>query len=200
MPIDPSSLYPPPRPSGLGLGMSSATNGQIVTQGLGLRQHGTTLLEVLIVVAIVAVLSAVAIPSWRNSAIQQDLASDTRQLRQALSLARSTAIMTQLTVVLCPSRDGKQCSDDWSAPLILREDQSSEVLRRFPASRNQRLSFRRDGRPVRFRPSGRASGHNGTFLICAENDSGRKVVLSNFGRVREQPARGSSCAQGGGQR
>lgn len=158
------------------------------------QQYGTTLLEVLVVVVIVAVLTALVIPSWRKTAMEQDISSDTRQLRQALTLARSTAIMTQLTVILCPSRDDRQCTDDWSAPLILREDGSSEILRHFPGSRNERLSFRGDGRPVRFQPNGRASGHNGTFVICAENDSGRELILSNFGRVREQPARPSSCS------
>lgn len=159
------------------------------------QQHGTTLLEVLVVVVIVAVLTALVIPSWRKTAMEQEISSDTRQLRQALTLARSTAIMTQLTVILCPSRDGKHCTDDWSAPLILREDGSSEILRHFPGSRSEHLSFRGDGRPVRFQPNGRASGHNGTFVICAEDDSGRELILSNFGRVREQPARPSSCSR-----
>ncbi|ALM51273.1 GspH/FimT family protein [Halomonas huangheensis] len=159
------------------------------------HQRGTTLLEVLLVLAIVAVLITTALPAGRHLTIKQDIISDTQQLRQALTLARSTAIMTQHTVILCPSHDGRQCDNDWSAPLILRDTQSADILHRFPAARTTTIRFRNDDRAVRFQPTGRASGHNGTFVICADNGRGRVLVLSNFGRIREQPASRSRCSQ-----
>lgn len=153
------------------------------------HQSGTTLLELLLVVAILGVLIGVALPSYRAMAARQDIASELSRLEDALSLTRSTAITRARPVTLCPSNDGVHCGEDWRGKLLIKAGAPSwegATLHVFAPGRVTRTTFRQDAKPVRFLANGRASGHNGTFVICAGNGTGAKLVLSNFGRLRRE--------------
>lgn len=78
------------------------------------RQTGFTLVEVLIVVAVVGVTAAVAVPSMRKWAQNQRLADSARTLDGALSFARSEAIRTGNVhiVFVQEDADGNALVDD----------------------------------------------------------------------------------------
>lgn len=154
---------------------------------IAFRQSGTTLLELLLVVAIVGLLVGVALPGYRAVAARQDIASELSRLEGALSLARGTAIARARPVTLCPSNDGVHCGEDWRGKLLIKAgapDWQGATLHVFAPSRLARIDFREDAKPVRFLANGRASGHNGTFEICSKERLGARLVLSNFGRYR----------------
>ncbi|MGQ7249679.1 GspH/FimT family pseudopilin [Halomonas sp. V046] len=161
---------------------------------------GATLLELLTVLALCAVLASVAVPGYRQLAARQDIAAELARLGGALSLARSAAMASRRPITVCPKGEGTQCGADWAGPLVIVEARGDDgylsadrrVLRYFAASRVASVHFRQDDKPVRFLPTGRASGHNGTFDICTRQGLAASLVLSNFGRVR-QSASAPAC-------
>lgn len=73
------------------------------------RNSGFTLLELMVGVAVAAILLAVGIPSFTSSVKQNQAASDANALLTALTLTRSEAITRATNVTLCVSSDGSTC-------------------------------------------------------------------------------------------
>ncbi|WP_296811383.1 GspH/FimT family pseudopilin [Methyloversatilis sp.] len=64
-------------------------------------QHGFTLIELMIVVALLAIISAFALPAFQTFIASNRLTSEANELLAGLNLARSEAVRTQRRVVLC---------------------------------------------------------------------------------------------------
>lgn len=159
------------------------------------RQRGLTLIELLITLAVAAVLAGLAVPSY--AALMQRLASETaaRQLFSALSLARAHALSTRQAVVVCPGRGHCSGEAQWEAGYVVGID-ANRNDRLEPGERviwqgeaQPRVTIRSNtGRPqLRYLPTGRASGSNATFRICPRlpvSAATRVLVVNNAGRVR----------------
>ncbi|WP_322528582.1 GspH/FimT family pseudopilin [Salinicola sp. LHM] len=156
------------------------------------RQAGFTLIELLIVLVVLTILVTMVTPSIQRLMAQQRVSTEVLRLRNALQLARSLAITRHTTMTICPSHDRQVCTpEDWTAPLMIvqgpADDDTLEdeiVLRELSASQVVSVTYRNDGRLVRFKPMGWSTGHNGTFEICGRYGEGAQVVLSNLGRIR----------------
>ena len=76
---------------------------------------GFTLIEMMVVVAIVAILAAMTAPSFNRFVVSSRVISATNDLVAALHLARSEAVTRNASVSLC-SGSGGACTDseDWS--------------------------------------------------------------------------------------
>jgi len=64
------------------------------------RNHGITLIEVMIVVAIIAIIAAIASPSFRDMLARNQLNGFTQELQQDLQFARSEAVAKNATITL----------------------------------------------------------------------------------------------------
>lgn len=64
-------------------------------------QRGFSLIELTIVVALLAILAAMALPSFQGFIASNRLTADSNELLAALNLARSEAVRTQRRVILC---------------------------------------------------------------------------------------------------
>lgn len=156
------------------------------------HQRGLTLIELVVVLVVASVLLGWAVPGLQAMSARQEVVAEAHRLRTALTLGRNAAITRRSTVIVCPSPDRRRCdTSDWSAPLAIvlgpltgSQFPENGLLRVLEASRGVRVSYRRDGRPVRYGALGRPAGHNGTFRICGRHERGAQLVLSNFGRVR----------------
>jgi type IV fimbrial biogenesis protein FimT len=73
-------------------------------------ERGFSLMETLIVIAIVAVLMALAIPTFKFVTQSNRSTAEINGLLSNLQLARAEAIKEGQTVSLCPSVDGATCS------------------------------------------------------------------------------------------
>ena len=158
-------------------------------------QRGLTLIEMLIALAVAAVLYGIAAPNL--TALLQRMASESaaRQLFATLNMARTQALTRRQTVIVCPGRGF--CSGDgrWEAGYMVGIDANRNdpldagepVLWKGAAATRVRI-LSNTGRPrVRYLPSGRASGSNATFRVCPLRPvvgATRTLVISNTGRVR----------------
>jgi type IV fimbrial biogenesis protein FimT len=174
--------------------------------GFHCRQKGTTLIEQIMLLAIVGILTGIAVPSLRkllNHNQQQIAQSD---FITALEYARETALTTGKRTLFCPTRDGIRCSNDlhWENGWLLFQDGSNQpdhgalrVGRGYGGNLTVQGTVGRH--VVRFLPDGSARGSNITLLFCqrGSTDHVLSVMVSNNGRIRSASADAEQTADCG---
>jgi type IV fimbrial biogenesis protein FimT len=168
------------------------------------RQGGTTLIEQIMVVAIVAALAGVAAPPMRALLTRNQVQSAQMDIMAALQYARGSAIESGARVVFCPTRDASRCSDEaqWGGGWLLAIDRDHDnqpdgaPLRVGPSYTHVTIQSTAGRRRVSFQPDGSAGGSNLTVLICQPGGGGSSlaVVISNSGRIRGAAATATQAA------
>jgi type IV fimbrial biogenesis protein FimT len=74
------------------------------------RVKGVTLIELMVTLAIMAILAAIALPSFRDSIRRNEVTTSSNALLADLSYARTEAANRGLIASVCPSTDGQNCS------------------------------------------------------------------------------------------
>lgn len=136
------------------------------------KAEAFSLLELLIVLTIVAILSAIGMPNLRELWQRLQAEHFMRQLSQHLAYARVHAIAQQKPVQICP-RHGLLCSSDWnSAPIQLHQkglkNWQDLLLRELKHPVNSHQLFY--SRPsLQFRSDGSLDLlESGTFVYCSK--------------------------------
>lgn len=82
------------------------------------------MIELMVGIVILAILLAVAVPSFQSAVASSRLTTTTNDLVSALSAARSEAIRRGSRVTVCKSSNGTQCTTagDWSQGWIVYTD------------------------------------------------------------------------------
>ena len=94
------------------------------------NRAGFTLVELLIVMAIAAILAVIAVPSFWTFIQNQRATTQANNLVTAVNLARSEAARRGSDVQICASTDQQNCdSTDWTSGWIARDADADEVLR-----------------------------------------------------------------------
>jgi len=75
-----------------------------------LRVRGFTLIEMMVTLAIMAVLALIAVPAFRNTIRRGQVTRASNTLLADISYARTEAVNRGLDVSLCPSTDGQSCN------------------------------------------------------------------------------------------
>ncbi len=169
------------------------------------RIRGTTLIEQIMVLAIMAVLTGIAVAPIRRLLSRDQVQVAQTDFMAALHHARATAATSGIRTLLCPSRDGSTCSDEgrWDGGWLMghdadRDDQpDGGPLYVGHGYHGQVIIHSSRGRHVvRFYPDGSAGGSNLTVVFCASNAAGSTlvVVVSNSGRIRGAPGTDNQAA------
>jgi type IV fimbrial biogenesis protein FimT len=163
-----------------------------------MRSTGFTLIELMIVIALAAILLGLGVPGFQQLMANNRITSLTNDFVTALSFARSEAIKRGRQVSMCKSNDGATCdstlawNDGWivftdggtegdidGTDLVLRVGGSLEAV-----AIDGGANF---GDWISYRHSGVSKGSgglaNGTIGICI-SPRGRNVIVSATGRVR----------------
>lgn len=91
--------------------------------GFSTSTRGFSLIELLIVIAIVGLMGRIAFPSFITFVEQEQVKSSARQIAKSITLARSAAIKSGVPVVMCASSSGSDCTGTWSDGwLVFRDD------------------------------------------------------------------------------
>ncbi len=96
------------------------------------RKHarGVTLIEMVIVLVIIAVLAAVALPNFRESMQSSRISSMNHEFISSVNLVRSEAIKANRGAVMCASTDGNACNAGvWNDGWIVWVDQNANGVR-----------------------------------------------------------------------
>lgn len=171
------------------------------------EQAGISLIEQVMVIAVVAVLACIAVPSLGKLVHGHQLQATQFSYLATLRYARSAAIEENSRILFCPSADGQHCKDaaDWTRGWLVARDRDHDGQPDGPPLRTGRVPRRLTvlgtaGRKhVRFLPDGTALGSNLSLLFCTPGDDRQtlRVVVSNAGRVRGAPAtpeQSAACA------
>jgi len=154
---------------------------------------GFTLLELLTAVAVMCILTTLAIPSFTGLIRNNRLASESNLLLSLLTLGRSESVKRMQQVTLCKSSDGNTCSDassiQWNQGMILFVDAnanrildtSEHIIRSTsPFSPTSEVNFSA-GSTLIYRANGSSS--SGTFTI-ESGTAHKQVIVSLAGRAR----------------
>lgn len=162
------------------------------------KQMGVTALELMVVMALVAILLATGVPAFKNYSwnLRMKTAMDTLQMD--LNMARAYAISHNIQTVICPAINGIDCSDspDWQNGWIVftdlngdRSRQDGEPLRKHAgATEFLQISSSRSRSYLRFFPNGSAPGSNVSIQFCDKRGAefAGIIAVSNSGRIRLQ--------------
>lgn len=97
------------------------------------RLKGFTLIELMVALAVLAILLGMAVPSFTDVSLSSKLRSLANALVASATLARSEAIKRNATITLCASSDGAACTGNWHQGWIVRAADGT-VLQAQPAA------------------------------------------------------------------
>ena len=171
------------------------------------RDHGFSLLELLLTIAVAALILTLGLPSFGALKARNAQRVELDALFHAVHLARKASIMRRQVVSLCPSTDGITCSPgpDWSGGFLVFEnsdrdeppqlDAGEVLLHRHSAPRAVKITANRRGFTLR---ATFLRATNGTLIVCdrAGRVAPRALVISYTGRPRvaERTPRGAAYA------
>lgn len=161
-----------------------------------LKCRGISLVELLICLALLAILLSMAAPSFSDLVARQQTQTAAHSLRSALNLARETAVLTGQAVSIA-AIDG-----NWTAGWRVFHDHNNDGARQDnePPLANQQafdgveihadrtskryIHFRADG--VSIQPSG--AFHAGHLVVCGRGSNAYKLLINRSGRIRQESA------------
>jgi type IV fimbrial biogenesis protein FimT len=157
--------------------------------------RGFTLLELIITLAIAAILLVIATPSFTNFAQKRAVSQKTVQVRGALELARGLAVSQHQVWTVCTVNAANACVKEDGLRLIVFLDDNLDNSFSAGESLQQDIdinsvqmelaaSFGRSY--IRFSGTGEAM-ESGNYQICSQDQNfafGRQVIIFRSGRVR----------------
>jgi len=157
------------------------------------KQKAFTLIELIIGIAIVGILTTIAMPSLSRFSVGLKVDGEISELHRLILLTRNAAINTGNNVVICPLDEGT-CVSQWDKEISVFEDVNNDgifndedIILKVKAeiSSNDKLQFSGNNSLV-YTPRGNLLGGNGdsTFSYCPSgyNDEAKAIILSALGR------------------
>ena len=165
-------------------------------QKYNVRKHsGFTLVELMITIAIAAILMAIALPNFSSFLVQTRVDNEISQLQRLLLSARNTAINAEQSVTICPLNSSSTCDTNWHNEISVFIDIDRDKVYE-PASderiivvkgaidNNDKLQYGQDS--IIYTPTGSISGGVSTspFMYCPKDygDKSRGITVSTSGR------------------
>jgi len=172
------------------------------------NRNGFTLIELIVVLALAAILATVAVPGLSRLSAKERVVARTNSLLRALQYARGIAVRRGRRVIICGRTEDGDCSDStgaWSAGWLVfinrdgsyppHVDDGDDLLRVRKGGEDGAATVFSNRRYFEF--TARGTAINGTLTVCPPRDdiAARALVISNVGRVRgtkRSPARSRS--------
>lgn len=160
------------------------------------RSRGFTLIELMITIAVLAIVVTVAVPSFRNIIISNSVSFDRDEFFSLVAFARSEAIKRGTAVTVCKSADGASCDDSlsWEDGWLLFHDADGDGVKdtgdesvRAVAALDAQVAMSHGGGADRITYDSRGLILRGQGLVTFSHSAGsefdRSVDISLTGRV-----------------
>ena len=161
-------------------------------------ESGFTLVELVTVVAVAAVLTAIALPSFQGTMRSNRVATTTNEVLASLAFARSEAIRSTRFSSVCGSQAGTACDGEWTQGWLVFADrdgdgqlESNDTVLRFGQG-NPKLSVGNpSGDVVTFDARGRRLSNADQVVVlqpdeCGEQPLRRTLTINASGQIRVQ--------------
>lgn len=158
------------------------------------KQTGFTLIELMVTIAVLAILLSIAIPSFQNMVLNNRIAAQANQVITAFNYARSEAVKRAAPATVCSTNDGAACagSKNWSTGWMVFADANGNgtvdagdtVLRVWPALGGSNTLNAGTNLRITFTATGVATGFGDTFRLCDKRGAAeaRSVDINVMGR------------------
>lgn len=170
--------------------------------------RGFTVIELMLAMAVAAIILAIGVPSFQTFMETNLLASSMNQFIASLAVTRSEAIKRNQRVLLCASDDGRDCAQTgYENGWIIFVDSNAngarnnteEIIRvNEPLAAGLTLRGNRGccAHKVSYLASGRIAGIGGSIFLCRYEDTGksRQIRIIPSGRVRLAQGAAKNCA------
>jgi type IV fimbrial biogenesis protein FimT len=163
---------------------------------------GFTLLEMMIAVAVMAILTTLAAPSLRDFIMNTRLTGQANELMTDLMLARSEATKRHVPISVCAKRDvkddkgvktGEVCTNDWATGWMVvidadtngLPDTDTRALKSADGLTGANTLQKIAGTPgaITFTPLGIAVNGGSTLRLCDSRNQGRLINVTTTGRA-----------------
>ena len=156
------------------------------------RCGGFTLIELMITIALGAIVMGIGVPSFQNLVVKNRIQTQASEIRSSLAMARVEAIRRGLRVRVCPGQNGCDGSANWHGGWNSFVDRNNDN-NIDPNETQLEVHTRLDGSStltganhVIFKSDGTASDARELNLCTADGDARhrRSIRISNVGRVK----------------
>lgn len=159
--------------------------------------HGFSLVEMMVIISILGILSAIAIPSFSEIILSTKLRSYANSLVGNAFLARGEAIKHNTPVTLCVSTNGTSCATGgWEQGWIVLSG-TTVVQRQLAVASGYKITESAGLNSLTFQPTG-IGATQATLIICrATPQAGsqeRTVTISATGRPSVSKTTTGSCS------
>lgn len=168
------------------------------------RTRGFTLIELMVTIAIAAILAMAAVPSFNDAIVNHRLTSFTNNFVASAHLARGEAIKRNSRMTLCKSANGADCTTvgGWQQGWIVFNDSNNDAVKDLA----EVVVHKEGALPADFLMTGGSSVANyvsfspsgatelisgalqmGTLTLCSQSGSsgqGRQIIINSTGRLR----------------
>lgn len=158
------------------------------------KDQGFTLLELLTKLTLLAVVLAVAIPSFNSALDSARQRTQINQLMSDLNFARSRAITSRHPVSICAGQENCNGSRSWNGQIVIFEDlngngkvDTEDVqlrISRVDAGYEWKWRNFRKQRHMTYKPDGTTHSLNGTLILCRHDLALKTIVINITGRAR----------------
>lgn len=159
------------------------------------RIHGFTLIELMVTLAIAAILLTMGVPSFVTLIKDNRLTAQVNEFVASVNYARSEAIKRGLSIRVCSSSNGASCNGgtNWAQGWIVWIDLNgngnfnngnAESLQRIEGISTSGMTFTSGQSEYIFGPRG-TSNVIGTFTLCDDRtgENGKQISIGLVGRV-----------------
>ena len=161
-------------------------------------QRGFTLIELMVTIAVLAILLMIAVPSFNEATLGSKLGSYANSLVAGAHLARSEAIKRSGPVTLCVSSNGTSCgSGGWEQGWIVRATDGTVIQRQQALPAGLKVTKTGSSASLVFNPSG-VGATSAAFTVCRATPTPggqeRVVSISLTGRPSVTKTTAGSCS------